>query len=325
MNSPILLAYGFDGKGGGKPLASDAISKQLKDDSPLAWVHLDANHPETRTWLKREVTYLDLFIIEALLEDETRPRMTQIDSGVLLILRGVNLNTNASPEDMLSIRLWVDKHRIISLRKKRLKSIKDIEDKIHLGKGPRDAGQFLCMLVSQLFERMNPVLSGLDETMDDIEEEILENADALLSKAVVDVRKKAIIFRRYMSPQRDAILQLLKADVDWLDDDTHKYQLKEAHNHAIRYVEDLDAVRERSQVVKDELLNILADRTNRNMYIFSIIASVFLPLGFLTGLLGINVGGIPGSENPNAFYIFCMILVALVGVQIFLFKKMKWF
>jgi zinc transporter len=99
----------------------------------------------------------------------------------------------------------------------------------------------------------------------------------------------------------------------------------ENYDHLMRYVEDLDAIRERAQIVKDELANIIADRLNKNLYELSVIAAVFLPLGFLTGLLGINVGGIPGVDNPYAFFIFSGILILLVIIQILLFKKLKWF
>ena len=92
-----------------------------------------------------------------------------------------------------------------------------------------------------------------------------------------------------------------------------------------RYVEDLDAIRERSQIVKDELANILADKLNKNMYVLSVIAAIFLPLGFLTGLLGINLGGMPGAENPDAFWVFSGLLVAVVSLQIWIFKKLDWF
>ncbi len=323
MSEHILLAYRFDGKGGGETLTGEAISEQIKDDK-LAWVHMEANHPETRTWLEKEIAYLDPFIIEALLAEETRPRMTQIDGGVLLILRGVNLNKNADPEDMVSIRLWVDSHRIISIRRRKLKAVWDIEEKIKAGKGPKDAGQFVCMLISRLFESMEPVLTDLDEATDNTEEKILETADASLRESIIDIRKQAIMFRRYMAPQRDAIWQLRMADLEWLDD-THNRHLQEAYNHVTRYVEDLDAIRERAQIVKDELANILSDRLNKNMYVLSVIAAIFLPISFLTGLLGINVGGIPGADNGNAFFIFCGILAVIVVIQVLVFKKMKWF
>lgn len=319
----ILFAYGFDGKGGGEALAGEAISQQIKADR-LAWVHLDANHPQARLWLEEELSYLDPMIIEALLVDETRPRMLQIDDGVLLILRGVNLNENADPEDMVSVRLWVDAHRIISLRKRNLKAISDIEYKIKAGKGPQNAGQFICMLTARLFERMEPVLLELDDKTDYIEESLLEKADNTLRGSIVDIRKQAIVFRRYMAPQREAIGQLRMADMAWLDDG-HKRHLQEIYNHVTRYVEDLDAVRERAQIVKDELANILADKMNKNMYVLSVIAAIFLPLGFLTGLLGVNIGGLPGVDNDDAFILFCAILVIVVLLQILLFKKMKWF
>ncbi len=323
MNDHVLLAYSFE-EGKAEALTGNAIAEQVKSTDNLAWIHLDANHPDTKTWLEKEALYLDPFIIGALLEDETRPRMTQVDSGVLLILRGVNLNKDSKPEDMVSLRLWVDQYRIISIRRRRIKAISDIEEKIRSGKSPKDAGHFICMLVATLSERMQPVLSALDELTDNVEEKVLENADTSLRESIVDVRKQAIAFRRYMAPQRDAIGQLRMSDVAWLEE-THKRQLQESYNHVTRYVEDLDAVRERAQIVKDELANNLSDRLNKNMYVLSVIAAVFLPLGFLTGLLGINVGGIPGAENGSAFWIFCGLLGGIVTFQVFIFKKLKWF
>jgi zinc transporter len=319
----ILLAYGFDGKGGGYPLLRDAVSKSIKDDK-LAWVHLDVNNPDTKKWLKKEVPYLDKYILDALLEDETRPRMQQFEDGALMILRGVNLNENAEPEDMISIRLWIDKHRIISLQRRQLKAVFDIEKKLLDGKGPKDSGDFISFLSADLFKRMEPVLSDLDDETDDSEEQILDNPDIALRKAIIDIRMRAIMLRRYIAPQRDAIAQLKMTDLKWLDEE-NKRHLQESYNSLTRYVEDLDAIRERAQIVKDELTNILADKLNKNMYVLSVIAAIFLPLGFLTGLLGINIGGIPGAENPNAFWFFCAGMSVIVTIQIFIFKKLKWF
>ncbi|MCP5536013.1 MAG: zinc transporter ZntB [Akkermansiaceae bacterium] len=323
MSQHALLAYQFDGKGGGRSLTGDS-THQVPDGDGLVWIHMDVNQPETRTWLEGEIAHLDPYIIDALLEEETRPRMIQIKDGAMMILRGVNLNENADPEDMVSIRLWVEKHRVISVRRRRLKAVRDIEESIKAGKGPKDAGHLVCMLLSRLFKRIEPVLTELDETTDDIEESLLESVDVSLREAIIDVRKQAIMFRRYMVPQRDAVDQLRMSDVSWLED-RHRRQLQENYNRVTRYLEDLDAIRERAQIVKDELANILSDRLNKNMYMLSVIAAVFLPLGFLTGLLGINVGGIPGADNEYAFVIFCAFLFGIVAFQIYLFKRLKWF
>lgn len=170
--------------------------------------------PETRAWLNESVSYLDENIIDALLVEETRPRVTEFGDAALVILRGVNLNENAEPEDMISIRFWID------------------------------------------------------------------------------------------LPQ--------------------KRQLHENYERMLRYVEDLDALRERAQVVKDELAAMLVGRMNRNMYILSIVAAIFMPLGFLTGLLGINVGGMPGAANDHAFWIVAALCAAFIVTVGGMYKHFTW-
>ncbi|WP_262694623.1 zinc transporter ZntB [Kordiimonas aquimaris] len=323
MSDHILLSYAFDGAGGAKVLDNEEASKAAADEQ-IAWVHLDANHPDTKVWLDSEISYLDPFIAEALLAEETSPRMTQIGDGALIILRGVNLNEDAKPEDMVSIRMWVDSHRIISVRKRKLRAVRDIEEKLRAGHGPKNAAEFVCMLTASMFNRFEPVLTTLDDATDTIEEEVLEDASTNQRERIVGVRKQAIVFRRYMAPQRDAIMQMHGSELSWLTDKSRRH-LQESYSRVKRYVDDLDAIRERAQIVKDELANILADRLNKNMYVLSVIAAIFLPLGFLTGLLGINIGGIPGSENENAFLLFSGGLIVLVVAQVVIFKKLKWF
>ncbi|MDH5721919.1 MAG: zinc transporter ZntB [Alphaproteobacteria bacterium] len=323
MDDGIIHGCSIEGDGSGQNLEGKALSALIKDDK-LAWVHLDANDPATEIWLKRELSYLDDIIIDALLEDETRPRILEFGEGVLMILRGVNLNENAQPEDMISIRLWIDKHRIISIQRRKLKAVGDIQALLMEGKGAKNSGDFVVMLLEHLFDRMEPVFLGLDEVLDDIEEDMVDGTAHDQRYVIANIRKQAIVFKRYITPQRDVIAQLRRDELEWLDD-MHKRKLQEILDMIIRYIEDLDMLRERAQIIKDEISNIYADRMNRNMYVLSVIAAIFLPLGFLTGLLGINVGGIPGANNPAAFLIFCGILVALVIGQIALFKKMKWF
>lgn len=323
MTDGILYAATIKGDGHGQPLEGVAVSQAIKDNA-LAWVHLDGNNPQSRKWLEREISYLDHIILDALLADETRPRILEFEEGILLILRGVNLNDEANPEDMVSIRLWIDPHRIISLQRRQLKSVLDIQERLTEGKGPQNAGDFLVQLSARMFERMEPVFSNLDEVLDDIEERVIDDPDTSERSAITSIRKQAIMFRRYIAPQRDVMMHLRTSELAWLDH-THKRRLQESLDRLVRYTEDLDTIRERAQIVKDELANALSDRMNKNMYVLSVIAAIFLPLGFLTGLLGINVGGIPGADNGHAFFIFCALLSGLVALQITLFKKLKWF
>lgn len=323
MTDFILHAMEFDGKGGATALSGEALASALKSDAP-SWIHLDAGKSETRSWLIENLALPDELIIDALLADETRPRIVTYDEGTLIILRGVNLNENSDPEDMVSIRMWIFGNNIISVRLRRLKAVIDIREQLEAGRGPKSAPDFLVALIARLFERMEPALRNLDEQLDALEEQVMENPDAEDRQAITTLRKQAIVFKRYIAPQRDVIASLRNSELSWLDT-SHKRKLLESLDRVTRYVEDLDATRERGQIIKDELGNALSDRMNKNLYMLSVIAAIFLPLGFLTGLLGINVGGIPGADVSYAFTMFCAILTGVVIGQVVMFKRLKWF
>jgi zinc transporter len=321
-----FIVHGLEitGDGSAKPLTELKEIEELMRSERLSWIHLEAEHPQTRAWLSENQHEIDPIILDALLADETRPRLLEHGEGVMMILRGVNLNEDAEPEDMISIRLYIDQNNIISLRRRKLRAVQDIVSSFEQGSGPTGAGDFCVRLISRLFERMEPVILELDQRTDDVEEIVIEAPDSNERAEIIDIRKKSIVLRRYIAPQRDAVMRLKTLELPWLDN-THKRYLQESIDRNIRYVEDLDAIRERAAIVKDELANALADKLNRNMYMLSIIAAIFLPLGFLTGLLGINIAGIPGAEYPHAFSVFSAGLVILVIVQFLVFRKLKWF
>jgi zinc transporter len=322
MSESILFSYKFDGKGAGTRIDGADIAKIVKSKT-LGWVHLDAQHNDTRTWLSDNVPYLDDGILDSLLADETRPRITEIGNGLLIILRGMNLNEDSNPEDMISIRMWIDPERIITTQRRDLKAVADIRVALENGNGPVSSADFIFDLTTALFKRMEPTLLELDERTDNVEEQILDHTDKSARQEVIDIRKKAIIFRRYIAPQKDAMSYLRNTNIKWMDD-KHRRQLQENLDRVTRYVEDLDAIRERSQIVKDELANALADKMNKNMYMLSIIAGIFLPLGFLTGLMGINVGGMPMVDNADGFWIISGACLAFTIVTGIIFKFLKW-
>lgn len=323
MNNHILHAYRFDESGKALPLKDSEMAREVASTN-LVWVHLNNAHEDTQFWLKTELEMLDPLVVEALTEESTRPRLEQIGEGCLLILRGVNLNKNADPEDMISLRIWVDDERIISLQRRPLKAIGDFEKKLKKGQVEITAGALLSVLIHLVISRIEPQLNLVDELLDDVEEQILDKPDTSLGENIISIRKKSILFKRYLVPQREALLDLMESELNWMDEKSLRI-VSESYNKTCRFIESLDAVRERAQVVRDELSSALGEKLNKNIYILSIITGIFLPLGFLTGLLGINVGGIPGATNPDAFLYFCGILFIIVTLQMLIFVKLKWF
>ena len=319
MTSEILHIYNFENS---KASKIEEISKLPSNG--FNWVHLDATHKDILETLSVKNLSINRNAQKALLEEETRPRMVKFNEGIVLILRGVNLNDGSDPEDMISLRLWVSENNIVTLRKRKLKAVQDIVQNIEANDLPKSIGDILCQLVERLAERMQPTITSLNESTDELEETILNSSDKEYQESILDIRKKSIVLKRYIKPQGDALKELLSSNLSWLDIN-NSFELNQSVNNIQRYVEDLEVVRERSQAMMDEITNRISEKLNRNMYLFSVIAAIFLPLSFLTGLLGINVAGIPGAANDNAFIIFSLILLIIVIIQIVLFKKFKWF
>ncbi|MBQ0724002.1 MAG: zinc transporter ZntB [Cycloclasticus sp.] len=317
----LVFALCLDGKGGGQALTLEQ-ARQWKETDGILWLHLDYTGAVAKQWMTQE-SGIDPVMVEALTAKETRPRSIVHKGNMLVILRGVNLNPGTDPEDMVSVRFWIESNRIISLRHRRVMAVDDIRQTVLAGDGPKSSGEFLEELSDRLVQRMGIVISEVDDQVDALEDELLDETTYELRQKISHIRRSAISMRRYLAPQRDVMSRLHNEKVDWLDDG-ERMRLREIADRTTRYVEDLDAIRDRATVTQEELNSSLADKMNKTMYVLSIVAAIFLPLGLLTGLLGINVGGIPGSENPWAFAVFCGMLVMIAVGQVWLFKAKRW-
>lgn len=322
-NNGIIFGWTFDGKGSGHRLQSCDVAEEIRN-AGLAWVHLDATSPLAREWLEQEASYLDRIILDALLADETRPRTVDFGQGMLLILRGVNTNPAEEPEDMVSLRVWIDDERIITIERRKVQTIRDIDLEMSRGTGPRNSGEFLTHLTRQLFDHLDDELGRLHDRLDDLEEKIQKKPDNKQRAGVLDIRRSAIMFRRYIAPQRDVLAHLRLGDQTWIDAN-HRRSFQEDLDQILRTLEDLDLMRERAQIAYETLNSALSGRVNKNLYFLSGIATIFMPLTFITGLFGMNVAGIPYADHSYSFALICAITIGLALFQALLFKWMKWF
>ena len=229
------------------------------------------------------------------------------------------------PDDMVSLRLWLEPERIVTSRHRPLMAISDLRERIGQGRGPQNTGDFLVEVAGRLVGRMSPVIEALDETGDELEDQLLTGESKEIRTTLAELRRQAIGLRRYLSPQREAMSRILAEPVAWLDA-RHKARLRETSDRVLRYVEDLDAIRERAAVIQDEVANRVSESINKNMYMLAIVATIMLPLGLITGLLGVNVDGLPFAHNaPWAFGAVTVLLVVLVWLEVFVMRRLKWF
>lgn len=321
--SGILQAWKINGAGQASPATKEDFDDPLEDG--YYWYHFDRNDAATQALFDTDDS-VDVIATRTLLAADTRPRTIVRGKDVLINLRGVNLNEGAKAEDMIPLRFFIQAGRVITCNGQPLKAIGDMVERLQTQTVSKTPGGFIASFALAIIDRMNPTIIDLNERVDELEE-LIDDGDRsqheLARSNVAKLRREAIMLRRYLAPQKDALTTLSQQTLPWISGDD-QLRLRDAADQATRVAEELDAVRERCAIVKDQLTDFRAEQMNQNMMILSVVAAIFLPLGLLSGMMGINVGGMPWVDSDMGFWyvtgIISMIGMALMG----LFKLLRW-
>lgn len=315
----FVFALLLDGKGGATEL--EDIDGWRPEQGSI-WLHLDLGDAAGCQWLQARDD-VPIAAIDSLLAADTRPHSHVFQDGMLVVLRGINLNPGANPEDMVSIRIWIDGARIISTRHRRLLSAQDVGAALRKGTGPANTSEFLPALVERLADRTGDFVDAIEEDLDDTEEDAATADVAAVRGSLAALRRQVASVRRFLAPQRDALDRLTRMPLKWLAE-SDVFELRQEADRITRYLEDLEFVRERAIVLQEELLGRVAEAQSSRMYVLSVVAAIFLPLSFITGLLGMNVGGLPGVASDQGFFWSAIVMITAAIGLISFFRWKKW-
>ncbi|PZU07014.1 zinc transporter ZntB [Sphingomonas sp.] len=291
------------------------------DPARLVWVHLDGNEGETLEWLRAHGGMPET-VIYALTAIETRPRCEQIGEGALVNLRGP-AETADDGDPLASIRLWLEQGRVISVSYRPIAPIHVVREQMEAGQ-IRDPGDFVSHLAMLITKRIDPIIADLGDLVDDCETMLEPDQAFETRRRIATARSDAIVYRRFIVPQREALTTLAALEASWLEEDD-RLHLREAADRFARMGEELESVRERSALIHEQLTDLRSELIENRALLISVVALIFLPLTFLTGLLGMNVDGIPFAHEPWAFWGVtgvCALLAAGVGGW---FAGQHWF
>ncbi|MGB0682459.1 MAG: CorA family divalent cation transporter [Magnetovibrionaceae bacterium] len=314
----LLACWQLDGEGGGRELGFDEAKPLIGQGKPV-WLHfhLDDQGKALAEDLGR---LLPAGVVEELFDPDTRPRLTSYRRGALVNLRGVNLNPGANPEDMISLRIWLSEDLILTVRRRPLMSVRELQSRLSSSEedGPRQAGDFLAQISQALVSRMSDELDRLNDILDGYEEfDDLPEED---QRGLAGLRRAVVKLRRFLAPQNAALAQAAGLEKSWIQP-SDRQALGLVVDDLQRNLEDLDLVRDRCAILKDALYVRTQDRMNKTVFHLTIITGIFLPLSFVTGLLGVNLGGVPGIEDPGAFWWLVVVLVVMGAGE---FVYLKW-
>jgi zinc transporter len=318
----LRFAALLDGKGGCRNLDWSGL-RAWQAGQGFLWVHLERDAPEAIRWIE-ERSGIDPLIADTLLAEESRPRIEAVEDSLLLILRGVNLADRNSLE-MVPIHIWIDGTRALTLRDKAhaLTALTDIRMALTAGRGPKTAGALLAQIADKIGRDLEPVLDQMEDEVEALEDQVMDSASENLRRNLADVRRRAIHLRRYLGPQRDALYRLRHEDTTLLDE-RDRMRLRGVIDRVVRHIEDLDAFRDRTTILHEDLAALISEKIAKTTHRFTAIAALLLPPSLIAGMLGANIGGIPGSDDPYAFFKVLSIIVTLLLLQWWLLRRIRW-
>lgn len=323
LDGPMLFGRVLDGGGGGRAIGWDeARGWSPAGPGEVLWLHVCRNQAGVAEWLEHDLTIPEP-TVELLVSDITRPRAFTEGETLVATLRGINVNPDAEPEDMIAMQLWSDGTRLVTLRRRRLQSPRDVLATIDRGAGPRDCGRVITEVIEALVGRMSGSIADMNEAIDRMEEADPEtDAEDMLAR-IATIRRNCLGLKRHMGPQHEALEAIARTAPQWFDTEDRR-EITESIDRLRRYLDDLDISKESALVLQDDIRARALARAERTNYLLTLVAAIFLPLGFLTGLLGINVGGMPGVGDGDAFWIVVGGCGVILCIQLMLFWRWRW-
>ncbi|WP_448662898.1 zinc transporter ZntB [Sphingomonas sp. CJ20] len=298
------------------------LRQALQQNADLVWCHLTTNDARAQAWLGGEAK-LSPFIVEALTAAETRPRCDAVGEGAVINLRGLSSDQLAASDPLASIRIYAHGGCVFSATRKQLTALAPVREQVEAGQ-VLDPGDLIAAIALEITEELDPMVAELGDSLDDCEAQIATHRAFTLRRMVNQTRNEAIGYRRFLNPQRAALEKLAALPADWLRDDD-RLHLSAAADRAARMAEELESIRERAALTHETLTDLRAEQIDQRSLLIAVVAMVFLPLTFLTGLLGMNVDGIPYAHQPWAFWGVVGVSVVLAAVIGAYFIRRHWF
>jgi zinc transporter len=317
----LVCGYSVDESGRMSELDPSQIDAALQAEGLLVWLHFDQGDAEARAWIER-CHKLPASAKAVLLGSDKHMRMENAGSGLAGVVGDLHHEFTENPDQFDVLRLYLDNSCLISLRRNPLSSINKLRQAIGEGLKVQKPITLISHFLYHLTETLGDVILELSDNVDSVEESILLNIESRPGEELGRIRRLAAQLRRHMIPQQHALLGLLSRLPQWVHEDDAA-ELRHAVERLAALGHDLDLVQERARLLQEQASTRLMEATSRNLYILSVATTIFLPISFLTGLFGMNLGGLPDLQNPLGFWYGVGLMVLTVTATLVLLKRSK--
>ena len=320
---PLIFGRVLDGAGGARTIDwAEAQGWTPAHHEEVLWLHFHRACPSLGDWLRCKLN-LSEQTAELLLSDLSRPRAFREGDALVATLRDLNFNPGAVPEDMIAMQLWSDGQRVLTLRRAPQQSPNEVRDLLDRGTGPRDAGAMITLVAELMIDHLGGAVIDINATIDQLEENPRQLAMDERARQSAEIRRDCLALQRHISPQHEALQQISRDAPEWFEQHDRR-EIAESIARLRRHLDDINISKESAVVLQDEVRARAQAISQDATYKLGVMAGVFLPLTFFTGLLGSNVVGIPMADHPLAFWGVVAACLAITLGILAVFHRRRW-
>jgi zinc transporter len=312
----LIYGFAFDADGTGRALGTHEALAWLRDTPSQAggfvWLHFNLSHTASAKWMREQLQLSELF--HETLSDGSRSTRVELDDDTLVaVVNDVQYDFAYEPQDIATLWMSVAPRLVVTARGKALRSIDRLRDAVRRGEKLLSPVALLVHLMHDQGDVLVQIVRDTSVRVDDIEDRLL--AGRLESKRanLGAMRRLLVRLQRLLEPEPAALFRLLRKPPPWIGEDDlgDLRQSTEEFNVALS---DMAALQERIKLLQEEIAGRVAEANNRSLFVLTIVTVLALPINIITGLLGMNVGGIPWAEHPHGFWWVVGVVVSITLV-----------
>ena len=316
MHGRLISADGAE-----HPVTADAVQTLLDGTTPF-WLDLAGFDPQVDRLLRDTYGFHPLAIEDAEHFGQ-RPKLDTYDDFVLLVAYGAN-----GTGRLVEVHCFFTGSALVTVHHDACPALAELAERVRRRAGPRaDPVMLLYRVVDTLVDGYFPVLGAFDDEIDELEDAILQRPTDEQLGRLFDMKRSLIALRKVVTPQRDMFATLLAGGdaIPGMTPDAERY-FRDLYDHLIRISDLVDSYRDLLTGALDTHLSTISNRLNVVMKQLAIIATVFLPLSFLTGFFGQNFGWMVNRIGSWPVFVGAGIglQVAVVIVLMLLFRQRGW-
>lgn len=308
------LIWGFD-LGGGAACATEHCDG---DGGGFRWVHLSLAHQGTANWISRRGDLPD-DVKEMLLAGDSHQRALVDDGVVGCVLHDFERDFETTDSSRIgALRFALTEGMMVTVRLHPIRSADIVRDRLTRGRGIAEASEALDLLVSVIAEGIMLSVRELSGDVQRAEDAFLDDRNPPTPRDLINIRRRLAQVTRILDGMA-AVFRRLEKDVELPE------VLRPTVEKLLQRVQSLDAdavgVQRQLRQLREEIDIQIDQRTNQNLYILSMMTALMLPATFVTGLFGMNTGGLPWADPSYGTLLAAMLAFGAAAAT---FLALRW-